>query len=287
MRVYIRLARRTDRESVLKFTERTWEWGDYIPDIWDVWIKEPRSKLFVATFNSVAVGMEHIVMVSDKEAWLEGLRVDPSFRRQGIAMKLTERCIDESQGFGAQVVRFITSSLNTRVHKIAASFGFERVVVIQPMQASALKGNNQSTVVADRKYLSSLIDFIQCSKEYEVGGGLYSIGWRFCALNTEEIKKKLDEGQFRLICDEYDILAVSIVEKRMYGNALAISYAAGDVNSLTQLARDIRKEAGAAELEEVSTRLPDTQEIQIGFSQAGYQKADEHPYWIFEKIMVL
>lgn len=124
MRIYIRTARSSDREIVFKFTEHTWEWGDHIPDVWDTWLVVSGSRLLVATVKCVPVGIEHIVMLSDDEAWLEGLRVDPAYRRREIAMKLTERCVDEARVFGANVVRFQTSSLNTPVHEIAAALGF-------------------------------------------------------------------------------------------------------------------------------------------------------------------
>ncbi len=60
MRTYIRAARPSDQEAVFEFVEHTWEWGDYIPDVWDIWFTEPRAKLFVATVNGVPVGIEHV-----------------------------------------------------------------------------------------------------------------------------------------------------------------------------------------------------------------------------------
>lgn len=84
--VQVRLARAEDREAVLAFCQHTWEnLSDYIHLVWDKWLAEPEGRLFVAVVNDVPVGIARVFMVSDSEAWWEGLRVDRAYRGQGIA----------------------------------------------------------------------------------------------------------------------------------------------------------------------------------------------------------
>ena len=73
---YIRAARASDREAVLAFSQHTWEWGDYIPLVWEHWLTEANGKLLVTVQNSRVVALGHVVITASKEAWLEGLRVD-------------------------------------------------------------------------------------------------------------------------------------------------------------------------------------------------------------------
>ena len=47
----VRRAREEDREAVLAFCSQTWEWGDYIEYVWDEWLHDPQSALFVATMD--------------------------------------------------------------------------------------------------------------------------------------------------------------------------------------------------------------------------------------------
>src|SRR5256885_13713219 len=86
----VRAARQEDREAVLAFCAATWEWGDYIEDVWDRWLNDPKGSLFVATLDGQPVGISHMQMLTPTDAWLEGLRVDPDYRQQGIAKALSD-----------------------------------------------------------------------------------------------------------------------------------------------------------------------------------------------------
>ncbi len=33
-------AKPSDKEKILDFCKNTFSWGDYIPEVWDFWIKE-------------------------------------------------------------------------------------------------------------------------------------------------------------------------------------------------------------------------------------------------------
>ena len=81
----------SDKSSVLQFCKNTFSWGDYIEAIWDYWIKE--KNLFVIHKNSEPIAMCHASISPDgQQIWIEGIRVNPNFRRHGNAMKLVEHC---------------------------------------------------------------------------------------------------------------------------------------------------------------------------------------------------
>ncbi len=73
---------------MLSFCERTWQWGDYIGDVWDQWVADPAGALLLATVGDQAAGVGKVTMISRSEAWLEGLRVNPAFRGHGVAQDL-------------------------------------------------------------------------------------------------------------------------------------------------------------------------------------------------------
>jgi len=83
----IREARYSDKQTVLKFCKNTFFWGDYIEDVWDYWLSE--GSLFVAE-KSIPLGICHAVFFKN-QVWIEGIRVDPQFRRKGIASKLIQK----------------------------------------------------------------------------------------------------------------------------------------------------------------------------------------------------
>jgi len=80
----VRKAKSSDKRHILKFCKDTFSWGDYIKDVWDYWLSE--GNLLVAEKN-VPIGLCHAVF-SEKQVWIEGIRINPDFRRQGLASNL-------------------------------------------------------------------------------------------------------------------------------------------------------------------------------------------------------
>ncbi len=125
--VQIRDAQPTDKEFVLKFTEKTWEWGDYIKYVWDHWLSDPNGKLLVADLNGKPIGILHVQVLPDKCAWFEGLRVHPDYRRRGIALKLNENALEFTRQRNLKCVRVIIVEWNKPSIRLAEKLGFKIV----------------------------------------------------------------------------------------------------------------------------------------------------------------
>src|SRR5438876_239919 len=110
----VRPASVDDRDAVLEFCENTWEWGDYIEHVWDNWLNDANGRLFVAIVDERPVGLTHMQMMSETEAWLEGLRVDPRYRKRGLARELNLAAQAEAMRRGATTVRLAVEAKNTR-----------------------------------------------------------------------------------------------------------------------------------------------------------------------------
>ena len=80
----IRNATSLDKNSVLKFCKDTFSWGDYIDKVWSSWLDEGNLFLFEKDFP---VGICHAFYFQN-QIWIEGIRIDPNFRRQQIGSKL-------------------------------------------------------------------------------------------------------------------------------------------------------------------------------------------------------
>jgi hypothetical protein len=80
----IREATSFDKNLVLKFCKNTFSWGDYIDKVWSSWLDEGNLFLFEA---ESPVGICHAFYFQN-QIWIEGIRIDPNFRRQKIASKL-------------------------------------------------------------------------------------------------------------------------------------------------------------------------------------------------------
>ena len=86
MNLKIRNANDKDKIDILKFCKNTFSWGDYVEHVWDYWLSE--GHLFLAE-NPSSIGICHALYSKD-QIWIEGIRVDPNFRRQNIASELVK-----------------------------------------------------------------------------------------------------------------------------------------------------------------------------------------------------
>ncbi len=82
----IREANSSDKIPILKFCKNTFSWGDYIDQVWDFWLSEGNLFLFE---KQSPVGTCHAFYSKD-QIWIEGIRIDPNFRRQKIASELVK-----------------------------------------------------------------------------------------------------------------------------------------------------------------------------------------------------
>jgi hypothetical protein len=80
----IREATSFDKNLVMKFCKNTFSWGDYIDKVWSSWLNEGNLFLFEKEFP---IGICH-AFYFENQIWIEGIRIDPNFRRQMIASKL-------------------------------------------------------------------------------------------------------------------------------------------------------------------------------------------------------
>jgi hypothetical protein len=130
----VRRARPTDREQVLAFATNTWNGHDYIPNAWPVWLEADDGAFLVATVGrpggidvdglaleiGAPIAITRIAMVTDGEAWLEGIRVHPRVRGMGVASDLQVAELHWVAAQGARVVRYATSWRNEASHRLGA-----------------------------------------------------------------------------------------------------------------------------------------------------------------------
>lgn len=84
--IVIRNAIDSDKSAILDFCQDTFSWGDYIQDVWSYWLSEGHLLLVESEFP---IGITH-ALLSKNQVWIEGIRINPNFRRQGLATKLVQ-----------------------------------------------------------------------------------------------------------------------------------------------------------------------------------------------------
>jgi ribosomal protein S18 acetylase RimI-like enzyme len=134
--IKIRAARAADARAVRALCARIWS-DDYVRKAFPEWVRDRRGRLWVATVDGFVTGVAKLTLLGDDEAWLHGLRVDPRFRRRGIASALARHRLDRAKRLGARTARLDTADHNVAVQRIARHLGFRQVARFTLNVASA------------------------------------------------------------------------------------------------------------------------------------------------------
>lgn len=130
--VEVRQAERADADAVAAFTSDTWadrDQRDYLPDVFPEWVKSdgPAQRTLVAEVDSDVAGCCQGVLLTDHEAWAQGMRVDPDVRGAGVGEALTHAAFDWAVERGATVMRNLVFSWNDAGLGLSRAAGFEPV----------------------------------------------------------------------------------------------------------------------------------------------------------------
>lgn len=130
--VTIREAVEADHADVRSITADTWPdrpGGDYLGRVYPRWLdhgSRPKRTL-VAEHEGQVVAIAQCVLLTEHEAWGQGLRVHPDHRGRGLSRRLTSELFDWARSRDAGVVRALVHGWN------AAGLGQSRSTGYQPV----------------------------------------------------------------------------------------------------------------------------------------------------------
>jgi len=129
----VRQARLDDESDVVAFTEQVWserpDTVDYIPDVFARWVESdsPDQRTVVTEVDGAAAGVCQGLMLTDHEAWLQGMRVDPAHRGAGLGLAMVKNLFAWARERGATVARNMVFSWNDAGLGQSVAAGFEPV----------------------------------------------------------------------------------------------------------------------------------------------------------------
>ena len=219
-----RFAKNTDKEDVLKFCVNTFDWRDYIDQVWDLWYSESNSALIVAeneihhTKKSV-IAVSHVSLCPNRRnIWLEGIRVNPDYRRRSIATELLSKMLSYGKRQGAKEASAIVGVNNLPSQLMMEKNGFD--VISKWTYYSTNKSrryekvNVRTATVSDIK---KVWDYLKQSKIYKSSGKRHVNSWRWYSFNSGTILTNIKDGKL-LIAGNDDIEGIAIINKDGYWN---------------------------------------------------------------------
>ena len=270
MDLVIRRARRSDKRDVLAAVRTIWGGQDRIPEVFDSWVTHRTGPFFVAESRGRVVGMGKVTAVSPTEAWLEGGRVAPRWRRKGIATALIAHRIAYVREHGFRVVRFSTASDNTPIHRAAARFGFRRVGALSRREAPATTVPSPARAVRnqERAVLRRVGPLVQLGH-----------GWEWRHITPRDVRSAISRS--RVFVSDENVGAAVVLGDR-YDATLMVAAVGGNARPLADLLRALRGEASRRGLDEVSFYVSNARERRAARS-AGYRRPWSGEVYLFEK----
>jgi ribosomal protein S18 acetylase RimI-like enzyme len=193
----IRCATKSDKEQVLRFCVNTFEWGDYIDQVWDLWYSDRDGLLLVAEEeysshnkkqSSVIAAVSHVSLCPNKNhVWLEGIRVNPDYRRRSVATQLINKMIAYGQKKGAREASAMVTSNNFASQLMMERNGFTVIskwcyytIDKTPKRADEVRARSK---VAALKDIEMICDYLKRSAIYKSSGQRYVNSWRWYSLD--------------------------------------------------------------------------------------------------------
>jgi GNAT superfamily N-acetyltransferase len=192
--VRFRLATNQDKDYVLNFCKNTFSWGDYIDRVWDIWISETNGILLAAEIENHVkkpIAIIHGILVPEKTIWIEGIRVDPEYRKQKLATNLINLILEYGKKNGAAYSAAIVSINNEASKGMMEKSGFEILSKWSYISTNQiiLPINNLTNnfKIADSNDYQQIINFLGNSENFKLSGKKFVKSWRWHDLTEDRL----------------------------------------------------------------------------------------------------
>lgn len=197
MEIKIRKVEERDKSRIFEISSKIWGGNDYIPFVFEEWVKDPRGYFVCAEINGKIAGFGRCVKISNDYFWLEGLRADRSFKGKGIGESLTKFFIEKGSKEGAKTIALSTYIDNKASIHIIEKNGFRVVSQFVFFETIRRSRNPEklrlfSTRNVENINIKVLENYILKSNFIKRSNGYFPFGWKFVKtdLGLEESLKK-------------------------------------------------------------------------------------------------
>jgi len=279
-KIYVRRARGSDREAVFKFCMKTWSWGDYIPKVWNKWLKEKNGRAFVATIDEVSVGISHLSIDKPHEVWLSGARTDPNYRRMGVATAITKKCLEYAKHKGAKVARLTTESDNIAAQTVIKKLGFKPIAEFTEMTTEKItEENSKNSKWAEKTDTNAIWNYLQTSETYRKATGLYTVIFHWFSLEKEDLKRFIEQRKAIPHLSETSkidgiMLIDDITAQEWHENTIQTCYIDGDHTAVLHMIRFLKSHCHALGVKKIYGFTCNHKPITTALEKLGFEQPD-------------
>jgi RimJ/RimL family protein N-acetyltransferase len=196
-----------DRDALERIAAQTWDGNDYLMDVFETWLADPEGMFYAGCLpDGRLAGTAKLTRFGDGEWWLEGIRVDPTLRGQGIGRAIhaygvaLAEALQRARG-GTGEVRFCTDLSNAPVHRMAAAFQFRQVAQFWRYSAPVLPSAARAETfrLCTPEHLPALRAFLNSSPHYaNVQQSAIEARWQCRRLTDARLRDLAAQGDLAL-----------------------------------------------------------------------------------------
>jgi GNAT superfamily N-acetyltransferase len=268
--VKIRKAARADKALVIEISKSLWGGNDYLPEVWDDWVADPKGRLITATVNGKAVGVAHGWFQTPYIAWLEGVRVHEQYRGLGIAGRLNSALVEWARKKGARVARLSTHVRNRASRDHLKKIGFPVWQTFERLDSTRGLRVKPSGVSAPTHSSKLLWKWLSTRPNFTENHAMYSDGWTWHPLTLQTIAKHMARGQVLVTTRNKQPTSCCIILDE--DKILTIGFVAGERREIANLVRMARFLMFRRKREKLRVLLPSRSRLIRGLERSGFEK---------------
>lgn len=265
----MRPVRPADRERVEEIARGVWDGRDYIPRVFDRWVADAGSSFQAAELDGEVVGLHRIRPYAPGLVWYEGLRVDASRRRRGIARAMVESAVEEARQQGFSGMRLATID-EPAIH-LFQSVGFRELVEVRWWRATRVEGGEPARIPGPEE-ARKLWPWMSGSPGIELYRGVAADLNGARDLDADELGRLAAAGLLRLAPSGRAVACM----REPWARNLAVAVIAGRGAALRDLLFALRYEVDADGADHVTVNVPPGHPAEDDLRATGYDfDADE------------
>lgn len=240
----IRPVTNDDKDFVMSYTSKTWEWGDYIGYIWDKWVNDKNGQFMAIDDNGKAVAICHMDVIEGNVAWLEGMRVHPDYRNKGLASMLTSYCIKVAKQRGLLYAMLVTSSKNAPARRVAEKLGFSvmaRYTNFKDEKKISVEESSEAHKATLHEF-DLVWNYLTASCNYSFNNGIIGSrlkSWAFAFIDKDLLKEDVVLGNV-LIHGRKQLDGIAVLGSVSDENNIYVRFIDGTPDGLKEIIKALR-----------------------------------------------
>lgn len=271
---------------MLDITRNVWNGTDYLPSVWHAWLSGSNSHLMAAEVDGRLVGLQHVDIQPEGDAWLEGVRVAEDVQGRGVGAQLLCEGLEWARRMGCPCARLATSDSNVGSERIAQKAGMKIVASFQPARAQPRDGGIPQGI---RTALPSDVPAIAAHVQRHPTAaprGLYTEGWTAYPLTRSRLQQLAASGSIIVDAPSREIEGVAIATCKHPFSHVRTGLIAGNARTVERLGTALRSLAARSYVTEIRTTVAIDGDCEVGLQNAGFERPYASVMNVFEKRLV-